>query len=133
LLVEADQAQDNSLSALGSEGDYVKVTIVHDGKAALEALRAGVFDCMVLDLLLPDIDGVKLLQEVKSQPKWRDLPVIVYTGKELSSAEETRLKRYSSSIILKGQVQSPDRLLAETATFLHRVAERVPARAAQAM
>jgi CheY-like chemotaxis protein len=80
---------------------------------------------MVLDLLLPDMTGLELLQRIKKQPKLRSLPIIVYTGKDLSREEERELKRLAQTIILK-DVRSPERLLDETSLFLHRNAASLP-------
>ena len=85
------------------------------------------FDCMVLDLGLHsgDMSGFDLLEKVKSDPENHDLPIIIYTGKELSPEEETRIKKYAETIIVK-DVKSPERLLDETALFLHRVEAKLP-------
>jgi len=107
------------------------VVMVTDGAAALKELEGSEFDTMVLDLVLPDQDGVKLLEEIKMNPRYRDLPVIVYTGKELAVREEQRLKKYAESVILKSGVASPEKLLSDTALFLHRVEEKLPAAAKQ--
>jgi CheY-like chemotaxis protein len=80
---------------------------------------------MVLDLKLPRMSGFTLLERVKEDERHRNLPVIVYTGSELSRREETRLKKYAETIIVK-DVRSPERLLDETALFLHRVEARLP-------
>jgi CheY-like chemotaxis protein len=80
---------------------------------------------MVLDLRLPDISGFDLLAEVQKEPKLRDVPIVVFTGRELAADEETQLRRMAKSIVLKG-VQSPERLLDETALFLHRVVADLP-------
>jgi CheY-like chemotaxis protein len=80
---------------------------------------------MVLDLKLPKMSGFALLEKVKSYDRYRTLPVIVYTGRELTRREETRLKKYAETIIVK-DVRSPERLLDETALFLHRVEARLP-------
>ncbi len=81
---------------------------------------------MVLDLGLPDMSGFELIDRIKRQPNLNHLPIIVYTGKELTHREETELRRISDTIIVKG-VRSPERLLDETALFLHRVQESMPA------
>jgi CheY-like chemotaxis protein len=86
----------------------------------LAALEAGPFDCMVLDLRLPDMSGFELIDKIRKQQRFRELPIIVYTGKELSGEEEQTLKRLAESIIIK-DVKSPARLLDETVLFLHRV------------
>ena len=84
------------------------------------------FDCAVLDLRLPDISGLELLEKVQREPPLSTLPIVVFTGKDLSVEEELRLRRMAQSIVIKG-VQSPERLLDETALFLHRVVTNLPA------
>jgi CheY-like chemotaxis protein len=80
---------------------------------------------MVLDLKLPKTTGFDLLEKVKQDERWKNLPIIIYTGKDLTRREETRLKRYAQTIIVK-DVRSPERLLEETALFLHRVESNLP-------
>src|SRR3989442_14942827 len=80
---------------------------------------------MVVDFALPDMSGFDLLEGLKKELGLYDLPIIVYTGKELSPKEETRLRKLSESIIIK-DARSPERLLAETALFLHRKSEKLP-------
>ncbi len=133
LLVEDDDVQRDSLSKLMSEGDDVQVSAVPTGQEALRALEKAEFDCLVIDLLLPDMDGIKLVEEVKTQQRFRDLPIVVYTGKELSSKDEARLKRYTGSVILKSGPKSPDQLLGDTALFLHRLDQNLTPRAREAL
>ena len=80
---------------------------------------------MVLDLRLPDISGFELLTEIQQDERLRDTPIVVFTGRELSDAEEDELRHKAKSIVLKG-VRSPERLLDETALFLHRVITDLP-------
>ena len=94
-------------------------------REALDAVQAGRFDCMVLDLRLPDMDGLKLIEEIRNQPSLRQLPIIVYTAKDLSPDERRRLKELAESVIIKDE-KSPERLLDETALFLHRVEANLP-------
>ncbi|HEY9871857.1 MAG TPA: response regulator, partial [Candidatus Obscuribacterales bacterium] len=124
LVVEDDDIQRQSIVELIGNSD-VSTTAVGTGAAALAALRAGHFDCLVLDLGLPDMTGFELLEQIKQEPSLRTLPIIVYTGKELTPAEETQLKRIAETIIIK-DVRSPERLLDETALFLHRVQANLP-------
>ncbi|MCA1714680.1 MAG: response regulator, partial [Gammaproteobacteria bacterium] len=83
------------------------------------------FDCVVLDLRLPDMSGFDLLDSIQEQPHLRDVPIVVFTGKDLSAAEDARLKKVAKSVVIKG-VESPERLLDETALFLHRVIADLP-------
>jgi CheY-like chemotaxis protein len=125
LIVEDDEAQRMSMMELIGGDDDVEITAVATAAEALAALRETRFDCMVVDLGLEGMTGFELLEQVKADPAMRDLPVIIYTGKELAPADETRLRRYAETIILK-DVKSPERLLDETALFLHRVESRLP-------
>ena len=106
-------------------GDDVEVTAVGSSEEALAALDEKRFDCMVLDLKLPKMSGFNLLEKVKEDARFRGLPVIVYTGRELNRNEERRLKKYAEAIVVK-DVRSPERLLDETALFLHRVESKLP-------
>jgi CheY-like chemotaxis protein/putative methionine-R-sulfoxide reductase with GAF domain len=105
--------------------DDIDVIAVSTGSEALEVLPEGAFDCCVVDLRLPDMSGFELLDRIQLNPALRDLPVVVFTGKELSEQEEMRLKTVAKSIVLK-DVQSPERLFDETALFLHRVVSDLP-------
>ena len=126
LLVEDDEIQQVSIRDLIGNGD-VKTTVVGTGKDALEALHTGRFDCMVLDLGLPDMSGVELLEKIKNEPKSRSIPIIVYTARDLLNEEEVRLRRLAENIVLK-DVRSPERLLDETTLLLHRNAAKLPER-----
>nr|WP_236069304.1 HAMP domain-containing protein [Citreicoccus inhibens] len=133
LVIEDDDVQRDSLVKLLSEGGDVEVTAVATGAEALSKLEEAEFDCLVIDLLLPDMDGMKLLEEVKTQARFRDLPIVVYTGRELTPKDEARLRRYTGSVILKSGVKSPDQLLSDTALFLHRLDQNLPERARAAL
>ncbi|HEY9014499.1 MAG TPA: response regulator, partial [Gemmatimonadales bacterium] len=124
LVVEDDAAQQQSIAELIGDGDVV-TTAVSTGADALEALQRESFDCMVLDLGLPDMTGFQLITRVKGEIGLRKLPTIVYTGKQLSKREEAELRRMAESVVIK-DAQSPERLLDETALFLHRVTSRLP-------
>jgi len=124
LVVEDDPAEQLSVSELLGHTD-VEITTAETGAEALAKLREGSFDCVVLDLKLPDMSGFDLLAEVQREPSLRETPIIVFTGRELSDAEETELRKKAKSIVLKG-VRSPERLLDETALFLHRVIADLP-------
>ncbi|MFL6213561.1 MAG: response regulator, partial [Blastocatellia bacterium] len=124
LVVEDNDVQRNAIVELIGNGD-VHTTAVASGEEALQALRETPYDCMVLDLGLPGMNGFELIEKVKSEVGSIDLPIIVYTGKELSKAEETELKRVAETVIIK-DVKSMERLLDETALFLHRVEANLP-------
>ncbi|WP_284348462.1 hybrid sensor histidine kinase/response regulator [Roseisolibacter agri] len=124
LVVEDDAAQREAIVALIGHED-VEITAVDSAEAALEELARTPYDCMVLDLGLAEMNGFELLEKVKGDESRHDLPIIVYTGKALSPAEETRLRKYAETIIVK-DVKSPERLLDETALFLHRVEANLP-------
>jgi CheY-like chemotaxis protein len=124
LVVEDDPAEQLSVLELLGHND-VEITTAATGAEALERMREGIFDCVVLDLKLPDMTGFELLAEVQKEPKLRDMPIIVFTGRDLSDSEETELRKKAKSIVLKG-VRSPERLLDETALFLHRVIADLP-------
>jgi CheY-like chemotaxis protein len=125
LLVVEDNAVDReSVLKLIGNGDVI-VTAVATGAAALKALASEHFDCMVLDLILPDLSGFQVLEEMRKQPALCQVPVVVYTAKELTRKEETQLRHMAETIIIKG-VHSQERLLDETALFLHRVTAHLP-------
>jgi len=127
LVVDDDDEQRNAIVELIGSGEDVEVVAVASSEEALDALDAdGQFDCMVLDLKLPRMSGFQLLEKVKTDERFRGLPVIVYTGTDLTRREEARLKKYAETVIVK-DVRSPERLLDETALFLHRVESRLPA------
>ena len=99
---------------------------VGTGRAALEAMLDRAFDCVVLDLRLPDMTGFQLLEKMHAEPTLADVPVVVFTGKDLNLLEQTQLKKLAKSIVLK-DVKSPERLLDETSLFLHRIVTDLPA------
>jgi HAMP domain-containing protein/CheY-like chemotaxis protein/signal transduction histidine kinase len=124
LVVEDDETQRASMIELIQHED-VEITAVGSAEDALRELSTSHFDCMVLDLGLKDMNGFELLETVKANPKMWELPIIIYTGKDLSPAEETKLRKFAETIIVK-DVKSPERLLDETALFLHRVEAKLP-------
>jgi hypothetical protein len=124
IVVEDDERERQSIVELVADQD-VETTAVASGQEALALLGQRRFDCMVLDLGLPDMRGLELIEDIKKQPDLRELPIIVYTGRELTRAQETELRKLTESIIVK-DVKSPERLLDETALFLHRVEEALP-------
>ncbi len=119
LVVEDDARQRESVRQLLSNGD-VQIVDVATAADALAQLRASTFDCMVMDLSLPDLSGYELLERMSAQEEIAFPPVIVYTGRSLTRDEEHRLGRFSKSIIIK-DARSPERLLDEVTLFLHQV------------
>jgi CheY-like chemotaxis protein len=124
LVVEDNDIERQSIVELLSHDD-IELTAVSNGADALRTLMDRVFDCVVLDLRMPDMTGFELLEKLQQEPALHDIPVVVFTGKQLSTEEETQLKAMAKSIVLK-DVQSPERLLDETALFLHRVVANLP-------
>ncbi len=124
LLVEDDNAQRESIMALVGDGD-VLVTAVSTAQAAIDALRSDHFDCMIVDLGLPDMPGIDLIEHVRKLDGIGNLPIIVYTGLNLSKEDEARLAKLAETVIIKG-AEAPDRLFDETALFLHRTLEALP-------
>ncbi|AWT12564.1 two-component system sensor histidine kinase/response regulator [Stutzerimonas frequens] len=124
LLVEDDARQRESVSRLIEDVD-IEITAVEFGAQALELLRSTVFDCMIIDLKLPDMDGSELLERMAREDICSFPPVIVYTGRNLTRDEEAALLKYSRSIIIKG-ARSPERLLDEVTLFLHKVESDMP-------
>jgi CheY-like chemotaxis protein/HAMP domain-containing protein/GAF domain-containing protein len=125
LVIEDNALERRSIAELLGHDD-VEIHTADTGADALEALRGQPFDCAVVDLRLPDMSGIELLETLKEQGALTDLPVVVFTGKELSAEEEMQLQALARSVVVKG-VESPERLLDETSLFLHRVVSDLPA------
>jgi HAMP domain-containing protein/signal transduction histidine kinase/CheY-like chemotaxis protein len=126
LVVEDDEIQTLAIRELIGNSD-VKTTVVGTGRDALAAIQAEHYDCMVLDLGLPDMSGTELLEQIKESSGSRGLPVIIYTAGELMAEESAKLQRLAETILLK-DVRSPERLLDETALLLHRNVAKLPER-----
>ena len=124
LIVEDNPAEQLSIRELLSHDD-IDVSSVTTGAEALSIIEEQPFDCVVLDLKLPDMSGFDVLERLRDMPSLTDLPVVVFTGKELSPEEDARLHVLARSVVVKG-VESPERLLDETALFLHRVVSELP-------
>ena len=125
LVLEDDDRQRESIAQLLASDD-VQITAVRSAAEALAQLRASTFDCMVMDLNLPDVSGYELLQQMADLGDVSFPPVIVYTGRSLTAEEEQSLRRFSKSIIIK-DARSPERLLDEVTLFLHQVESKLPA------
>jgi signal transduction histidine kinase/CheY-like chemotaxis protein len=119
LLVEDDDRQRDSVVQLISDAD-IEIQAVANGEEALKLLHANIYDCMIIDLKLPDMQGKELLERMSQEGIASFPPVIVYTGRSLTREEEADLQKYSRSIIIKG-ARSPERLLDEVTLFLHKV------------
>ncbi|HET8945608.1 MAG TPA: response regulator, partial [Candidatus Polarisedimenticolia bacterium] len=125
LIVEDNSVEQASIRELLGHDD-IDIVTASTGAEAFEALEDRGFDCIVLDLRLPDMSGFEMLDRFKQDPLLSDIPVVVFTGRELSAEEDARLHELARSVIVKG-VESPERLLDETSLFLHRVTTDLPA------
>jgi CheY-like chemotaxis protein/methyl-accepting chemotaxis protein len=125
LVVEDNPAEQVSLKELLGHDD-IDIITAGTGKAALDILHEDPTDCVVLDLKLPDISGFEVLERIRDDERLSDIPVVVFTGRELSPEEDATLHSMARSVVVKG-VESPERLLDETALFLHRVVSDLPA------
>jgi CheY-like chemotaxis protein len=126
LVVEDDPVQSQAITELIGDGD-VSTTSVASGEIALESLDHDSFDCVVMDLRLPGMSGFELIERIKADPRHRRLPVIVYTGRDLTDDDKQRLNGLAQTVIIK-DVTTMERLLDETALFLHRVEANLPER-----
>jgi CheY-like chemotaxis protein/signal transduction histidine kinase/HAMP domain-containing protein len=124
LVVEDNAAEQMSISELLGHDD-IEIVNVDTGGDALAALREKPCDCVVLDLRLPDMTGFEVLEKIRADSSLSEVPVVVFTGRELSAEEDAQLHTLARSIVVKG-VESPERLLDETALFLHRVVTDLP-------
>ena len=124
LLVEDNPAEQLSTRELLWHDD-IELDVVDSGSAALQALDRQKYDCVVLDLRLPDMTGFEVLEQLRTRPRLKDLPVVVFTGRELTPEEDAQLHELARSVVIK-DVESPERLLDETALFLHRVVAKLP-------
>jgi HAMP domain-containing protein/signal transduction histidine kinase/DNA-binding response OmpR family regulator len=124
LVVEDNPAEQLSIRELLGSQD-IDVAIADSGAKALAELNTRSYDCAVLDLRLPDMTGFEVLEQLRDNPELNDLPIVVFTGKELTPEEDARLHALARSVVVKG-VESPERLLDETALFLHRVISDLP-------
>jgi HAMP domain-containing protein/CheY-like chemotaxis protein/signal transduction histidine kinase len=125
LVVEDNPLEQISITELLGHDD-IDIETVETGKHAIERLHEEPADCVVLDLRLPDMSGFEVLEKIRDDTSLSNVPVVVFTGRELSPEEDARLHTMARSVVVKG-VESPERLLDETALFLHRVVSELPA------
>jgi HAMP domain-containing protein/CheY-like chemotaxis protein/GAF domain-containing protein len=124
LIVEDNEAEQLSIREL-LDHDDIEIVAIDTGAGALCALRENPWDCVVLDLRLPDMSGFEVLDKIRNDTALSNVPVVVFTGRELSAEEDAELHTMARSIVVKG-VESPERLLDETSLFLHRVITELP-------
>jgi CheY-like chemotaxis protein len=124
LVVEDNAAEQISIRELLGHDD-IEIINAATGGEALNLLKEDPCDCVVLDLRLPDMSGFEVLERMRAEPALAEVPVVVFTGRELSAEEDAQLHTMARSIVVKG-VESPERLLNETALFLHRVITDLP-------
>jgi len=125
LIVEDNAAEQMSITELLGHDD-IEILTADTGADALSTMRNQPCDCVVLDLRLPDMSGFEVLDRLRNDETLSNVPVVVFTGRELSAEEDAELHTMARSIVVKG-VESPERLLDETSLFLHRVITELPA------
>ncbi|MBV1876247.1 MAG: CHASE3 domain-containing protein [Pseudomonadales bacterium] len=126
LIIEDDTNSQTAIKRL-LESDDIILKFAGDMASALEQLDADSYDCIILDLGLPDVEGTEVLNKITSHTGAQDTPIIVYTGREISDAEHSVLKEFSASIVIKG-AESPERLLDDVSLFLHRANSQLPSK-----
>jgi CheY-like chemotaxis protein len=124
LVVEDNEVEQMSIRELLGYDD-IEIVTTGRGEEALSILREKPCDCVVLDLRLPDMTGFDVLERIREDAALSDVPVVVFTGRELSAEEDAQLHTMARSIVVKG-VESPERLLDETSLFLHRIVTELP-------
>ena len=124
LIVEDNEIERQGIVELLAHDD-IEIATAASGADAIQQLLDRPFDCCVLDLKLPDMTGFELMEKLQAEPSLREIPIVVFTGKELTHEEEQQLRTVAKSVLLK-DVQSPERLFDETALFLHRVVSGLP-------
>jgi CheY-like chemotaxis protein len=124
LIIEDNEIERHSIAQLLGHDD-VEIRTAAAGREALSALGEQTFDCVVLDLRLPDMTGFELLERMQADPALAAVPVVVFTGRDVTADEQAKLKTMAKSVVLK-DVRSPERLLDETSLFLHRVVTDLP-------
>ncbi len=124
LVVEDNEQQNKAIRELIGNGD-VKTFSAYSGKEAYDMMSKEHFDCVIIDLGLPDMSGFDLLEKIKTDEALNKVPIVIYTGKDLSKDENARLMKFANTVVLK-TVDSQERLLDETMLFLHRVESKLP-------
>ena len=124
LIVEDDPVESMSVAEF-LKSDDIEILTASDGASAIELLNQKAIDCVVLDLKLPDMTGFEILEHMSCNANMRDIPVVVFTGRELSNDENLKLRQLARTVVVKG-VELPERLLDETTLFLHRVVAELP-------
>jgi PAS domain S-box-containing protein len=122
LVIEDDSGNQVSIIRL-LDGSDIDIKCVNNGTQGVKEILSGQYDCIILDLGLPDISGFEVLKQIESSELERVPPVIIYTGKEITDAEQDKLNKFSSTIVLKG-VGSGERLLDDISLFLHDLESR---------
>ena len=118
LIVEDNELESSQIAKILDNGDLINIEIANSGNQALELIRNNVYDCIIVDYMLPDIVGLEFIMEVNSMKKLYMTPVIIYSAKDFSPKERVKLKQYANKILLK-DVTSLDLLLEETVLLLH--------------
>jgi CheY-like chemotaxis protein len=118
LVVEDNQLDSSQVAKILENGDLIEIEIVNSGKKALDLIKNKLYDCLIVDYMLPDISGLELVTEISVMKKLEMTPVIIYSAKEFSLKERNKLKQYANRILLK-DVNSLDLLLEETVMLLH--------------
>jgi CheY-like chemotaxis protein len=118
LIVEDNEIDSSQIAKILDNGPLVNISIASKGKEALELLKENVYDCVIVDYMLPDISGLDFVIEINAIKKMQMMPVIIYSAKDFSNKEKTQLKQYANRIILKN-VSSLELLLEETVMHLH--------------
>jgi len=124
LVIEDDKYSQQAITRLIKDDD-VNIVCAASGSDALAKINSEVFDCIILDLGLPDMSGNEILKSISTMSSVKNTPVIVYTGRDISDAEQQELNKYTQNIIIKG-AESPERLLDDVSLFLHRVTSDLP-------
>jgi len=124
LIIDANHDHREGLVELIA-GDDVEISTSDNGEEAIAKLQEGDFDCVVLGLELSDMPGIEFIRKVQKEIQLPDLPMVIYTGQELTQKQENEIRKISNTVVAK-EVQSPERLLDETSLFLHRVEANLP-------